>query len=92
MAGRMSTVSCRPLRVRLTGTLEVCAQRLMELQDLSRKAVLDYIKRHDTGRRRYLKKYFDQPTDDPMHYDLIINTDRITLEQTTDLILHCVLI
>jgi cytidylate kinase len=74
------------LHVRLTGSLEHRTERLMASQGLTRKAALAYIEREDTGRRRYLKKYFGVKNDAPLLYHLVINTDHFTLEQTTDLI------
>lgn len=78
------------LHVRLTGSLEIRTQRLMESQRLTRKAALAYIEREDTGRRRYLKKYFGVKNDDPLLYHLVINTDQIPLEQAADLIARTV--
>ena len=40
----------------------------------------------DHYRRRYLKKYFNQNPDDPLLYDLVINTDSISYEEAAHLI------
>ena len=47
----------------------------MNREGVSRKAALEFIRREDNGRRRYLKKYFNKDLDDPLLYHLVINTD-----------------
>src|SRR2546423_1340234 len=56
------------LHVRLVGSLEKRVENIQKLQGLSKKAALEFIRRADQGRRRYLKKHFDQDPDDPLLY------------------------
>ncbi len=77
--------------VRLVSALEKRVQRIQELEHLSRKAALKFIEREDRGRERYLKKYFEADVDDPLLYDLTINTDRVSHDQAARLIADAVL-
>lgn len=74
------------LHVRLVGSLETRAQRLTESRSVTRKAALDLIAKEDTGRRRYVKKYFNADIDDPLLYHIVINTDLVSLEDAASLL------
>ena len=77
--------------VRLVSALEKRVQRIQELEQLSKKAALAFMRKEDRGRERYLKKYFEADVDDPLLYDLTINTDRISHDQAAKLIAEAVL-
>jgi hypothetical protein len=77
--------------VRLVSALEKRLQRIQELNHLSKKAALEFIQQEDRGRERYLKKYFEADVDDPLLYDLTINTDRISHHQAANLIAETIL-
>ena len=77
--------------VRLVSALERRVQRIQELNHLSKEAALRFIHEEDRGRERYLKKYFKTDVDDPLLYDLMINTDRISHNQAARLIADAVL-
>ena len=77
--------------VRLVSALEKRVQRIQELNHLSKEAALKFIHEEDRGRERYLKKYFKTDVDDPLLYDLMINTDRISHDQAARIIADAVL-
>jgi hypothetical protein len=77
--------------VRLVSALEKRVQRIQELNHLSKDAALKFIREEDRGRERYLKQYFKTDVDDPLLYDLVINTDRIPHDQAAKLIADAVL-
>ncbi len=60
---------------------QVCHQK-----NLAPAAARELIDQEDSGRTRYLKKYFDADPDDPLQYHLIINTGLTTPEAAADLI------
>ncbi|MEY4387740.1 MAG: hypothetical protein RLY20_3023 [Verrucomicrobiota bacterium] len=95
IVGRAGNVVTRKLpdvlRVRLTGSFEARTQRLMAMQNMSHDAALRYIDTEDTGRRRYLRKYFSVKSDDPLLYHLVLNTDHFSLEQVADLLAEIVI-
>ena len=77
--------------VRLVAPLEKRVQYVQETQHLSRKAAQAFVEKEDRGRRRYLKRYFDADTDDPLLYDLTINTERISFDDAARMIGEAVL-
>jgi len=63
--------------VRLIGSLDHRIERLRQERPQGEKAASDFVRTEDAARRRYLKKYYGQDTDDPMLYHLVINTDLV---------------
>jgi cytidylate kinase len=74
------------LHVRLVGSLGVRIKRLMDRKGLDEKEARRMIEQNDRGRERYLKEYFRAELGDPLLYDLTVNTDRFTSEQSAELI------
>jgi cytidylate kinase len=72
--------------VRLVGSLEKRAARVQEVFGLDRHQALDFIRKEDSGRRRYLKDHFGEDIDDPLLYHLVINTDRIAYDDAARMI------
>lgn len=66
--------------VRLVGTLEKRSVRVQEVFHLGPDAALEFMRKEDRGRQRYLKEHFGEDIDDPMLYHMIINTDQVAYE------------
>lgn len=94
IVGRAANIVTRSLpdvlHVRLVGSLEVRARRLAENRGMTRKSALDFINKEDLGRRRYVKKYFQEDIDNPQLYHLVLNTDFISIEEATNTITRIV--
>ena len=90
LVGRGASIVTRKLEnafhVRLVGELENRVARIQQLYNFDRRQALEFIHRQDKGRRRYLKEHYDRDIDDPVLYDLVINTDRVRYEDATRLI------
>jgi cytidylate kinase len=80
--GRGANVVTAPfphiLHVRLVSSFDKRVQRIQGYDHCDRKAAMAFIKKADTGRRRYLETYFHKNIDDPLLYHLTINTDFFT--------------
>ncbi len=72
--------------VRLVGSLQKRVKRAEEVFKLDRAHAEHFLRSEDKGRRRYLKEHFDQDIDDPLLYDLVINTDRVPYDDAARLI------
>ncbi len=79
------------VHVRLVGSLEKRIERVMEYLKLERKAAVEFVEKADRGHHRYLREHFKVEIDNPLLYDLIINTDRVTCEQAAELIAEMLL-
>ena len=78
------------LQVRLVGTREKRVQQMVALKHISRKEASDYIKKEDAARRRYMKQHFHCDIDDPLLYDLVLNTDNCSDEQAVAILVSAI--
>jgi cytidylate kinase len=77
--------------VRLVGSEQARVKLVEEYYHLSHKAAVEFMKKEDRGRRRFLRRYFHRDVADPLLYHLTINTDRFSHEEATRLIGDAVL-
>lgn len=76
--------------VRLVGSLEKRIEYVQKNKQLGKKVALEFIRKGDRGRRRFLKRYFKRNIDDPLLYHLVINTDLIEYEKVAELIANAI--
>ena len=90
LVGRGAPIITRDIKggihVRLVGSFGKRKEHIKEYYKLDNKAAEIFIKNEDLGRAQYLKTYFDQNIDDPLLYDLIVNTDKVSYEDAAILI------
>jgi hypothetical protein len=81
IVGRAGNVITKGLsnvfHVRLVGSMDRRAERIMGLHNIDRRAAVAFIKKSDGGRKRYVRRYYQQDIDDPLLYDLVINSDGV---------------
>jgi cytidylate kinase len=77
--------------VRLVASLEKRAARIQHNDRLDPKAALDFIRREDRGRKRYLRKYYHRDISDLLLYHLVINTDLVPCEKAARIVGDAVL-
>jgi cytidylate kinase len=65
------------VHVRLVGSMQHRIRHAMEYHGLAREAATEYVEERDLGRRRYVKHYYSADIDDPLLYDMVLNTDRL---------------
>lgn len=68
------------LHVLLVAPLEVRVKRVMQDLNLSPEAAKLEIGRFDSSLRQFIKRYFKTELEDPVFYDLVINTERFSFE------------
>jgi hypothetical protein len=90
LAGRSSTIVLRQVphvvRLRTTAPEHRRAQRLEQQQGFTREASLEYVRHSDRERAARVKFLYRVDVDDPMLYDLVLNTDRLTVEKGAALV------
>jgi cytidylate kinase len=62
----------------------------MERHGLARETAARRMAEEDEGRRYYVKKHFYRDVDDPLLYDLVLNTDRLGHRAAAELIAQAV--
>lgn len=72
--------------VRLIGSLEMRIRHIQDYYRLKRDDAIDFIRTEDGGRKRYLKQNFDKDINDPLLYDVIIDTDFISYDDAARII------
>lgn len=73
-------------RVRITAPFEERVERWAEREWLDPELARILVRRSDQQRAGFIKYYFDRDWTDPLSYDLIINTSRLTEETAIKLI------
>lgn len=74
------------IHVRLVGSLNRRTQHVQDYYGLSKRQAEDLIKTEDAGRKKYLKQHFEKDIDDPLLYDIVINTDKVSYDDAAMLI------
>lgn len=75
-------------RVRVTGSLEVCAHRIAEERKLALEDARKVVEVGNRERAEAIHKLFRRDINDLSTYDLGLNTDHLNVEQVKDLVLH----
>jgi cytidylate kinase-like protein len=76
------------LRVLVTASPATRARRLGEAEGLDEARSARAIKDSDAGRRDYLRRLYEIREELPTHYDLVVNTDVLSVERAADLVSH----
>jgi hypothetical protein len=76
--------------VRLIGSLERRVVRIRTVFGYGEEEAREHVRQVDSGRARYLKKYYGKDIDDPHQYHLFINTDRLATEAVARVIADAV--
>jgi uncharacterized protein len=78
----------RVLRVLVTASPEARAARLVQTEQLDGHEAAKRIDRSDKERAAYLKRFYSVDGELPSHYDLVVSTDRLSLEDACTPVLH----
>jgi cytidylate kinase len=62
-----------------------------ELQGLSKKAALSYVRAEDKARQRFLRRYFQVDVTDALLYNVVVNLDRTPIDDAVRMIGETVL-
>jgi cytidylate kinase len=74
------------LRILVTASPKTRAARIGESEGIDEARAARIVKDSDAGRRDYLKRFYDVDEELPTHYDLVLNTDVLSIEQAADLV------
>lgn len=76
------------LRVLITASTPTRTKRMAPSFDGDEREAARFIKKSDAGRADYLKRFYDVSSEEPTHYDLVLNTDKLTPEAVARLIVQ----
>ena len=74
------------LRVLVTASDETRLRRFTEEEGADTKTAARRLSESDKGRAAYLKRFYGVSNELPTHYDLMINTDSLSLDEAVETI------
>jgi cytidylate kinase len=77
----------RALHVLVVAPLDLRVKRIMENSKIEESEARKMIQRFDSSRRMFTKRYFHAVLEDPINYDLVINTEHLSFEHATSIII-----
>lgn len=90
IVGRGSNVITSKLQncfhIRLVAPIEIRINHVQDVFKFSKTEAMDYIKKEDENRKKYLKSHFYKEPEDPSLYHLIINTGKLNYDETAEMI------
>ncbi len=95
IVGRGSTVITSKLpncfHVRLVAPIENRLNHVQEVLNYSKSKAIEYIKKEDANRKKYLKSHFFRDLDDATLYHLTLNMGKLSLDESASLIAEAVI-
>jgi cytidylate kinase len=76
------------LHVLVTAPLDVRLKRVMESLQLDLDSAKREIHRFDSGSREFIRRYFKAEVWDPIHYDVVVNTEHLGFQAASAIIAH----
>lgn len=73
-------------RLRLIGPLEQRIQKVIQSRNCNYEEAKSYVIRTDNDRSAFIMKYFHEDIANPAHYDMVVNTAGISIEETVQII------
>lgn len=80
----------RALHVLVVAPLLLRVKRIMESSKVEESEAKKIIQRFDSSRLVFTKRYFHAALEDPINYDLVINTEHITFENASSIVIKAV--
>jgi len=74
------------LRVHVTASPEVRSERVSASAGLDRKASVKSIRDSDRSRTDYLSRFYAIESEQPTHYDVVLNTDRLKITDAVEFV------
>lgn len=76
------------VHVLLVSPFKLRVRRVMDEMKVDQERAKREIERFDRIRRGFIKRYFKAELDDPLHYDLVINTGHLSTEAAASLVIN----
>ena len=76
------------LRILITAGSDTRRSRLQETRELSEKDAQKLVARSDANRADYIKRFYAVSEELPTHYDIVLNSDRLSVDQAVDVVVR----
>jgi cytidylate kinase len=76
------------LRILITAPVKARSRRIAEAAHIPEEEAATSIQRSDARRAQYIRRFHDIDTELPTHYDLVVNTDRLSLDQASEIVIR----
>jgi len=76
------------INISIVAPLKIRIKRIMEVMGVNEEKARQEVNRFDNSAREFMKRMFGAEMEDPIHYDLVINTERINYETAAQIILE----
>jgi len=74
--------------VQVVAPLEMRGKRLMQDLKLDQESAKQEIARFDNSSRQFIKRYFHAELEDPVYYDLVINTEHLSFQAAASIVVN----
>lgn len=74
-------------KVKIHAPFEVRVKEVMKMQKVDKDEAKKYIKENDGSQKKFFQYIFKNDFDSAMLYDLVVNTDKISIESAADIII-----
>lgn len=74
--------------VLVVAPLDIRVKRVMENLNLTEEKAKKEIVRFDSSRREFIKRYFHTELEDPIYYDMVINTEHLSFEDAASIVIN----
>src|SRR4029079_1542846 len=74
------------LRVPVTASRQTRCERVAADHDLSERDAAQVVDDGDAGRLDYIRRFYGEKAELPTHYDLVVNTDRLSVDEIVALV------
>ncbi len=91
IVGRGANFILRPekcFRVRIIAPIDMRIQNVSSTYDVTPSEAKKRILTRESKRRKYIKEAFGEDTGNPVHYDLVLNADRLSMETIAESIIY----
>ena len=80
------------LRILIVAPLTVRVKRVMETLKLDERNAKKEIENYDSSRREFIRRYFREGLENPLDFDLVINTEFVNYEDAASIIIDTLLV
>jgi cytidylate kinase len=74
----------KAFRVRIVAPEESRVEKVMNDRHMLQPEALEYVRKYDDYQVGFIKKYFNEDINSPKHYDMMVNTDKVSIESAAE--------